>query len=865
MSISRRWPGIDHTANLANDDLEFEESVVSDEVRRRTQYLMGAARAAGASYGIVAETDPRAASSSIESPLLVRRNVSDKTKFDVVAGPAVTKLGDILYLTTTQELISPAVSLAAGDQFVIFLEYNTEDDTDTREPNVYRENVARRRVRLGDADLVSIERAETFQDTTVYSSDRKEHIVLLALITVAAENDGSLRLDVSLTTASLADNRPWFSPVDIEHRAMTGGAFTAFHGIGFNDLTSGSLTLYQQMCRHGMVLGRAQSYPGVPGLLCSEQIQVTYIDSDGTVTGTVGAKYVVLSRFPTRLLGVSSYNDPTVEIAARLLSGTNILVLHPDEYLTNANVYYAAVSAGEADPTQIVNNEVVFGQPAAGTEAVIAGGKAHETLLPQFTDAFGVSKTKISLGLAGPFPRRYQVWADGTGSLLLAPQILLCATALDRVGLAEFPLTGAPVASAKIIVGLTNTPDDASMNLTVRVSGVDANAGTQTTEDITFVAANYDPTPTIPTNDDAPGYYVKTATTFAADTVTVKVITKTAIASTALVMVLADLDPLVSSDLRDACPLAELTWTGQTISRIRDMRPVATTIAGASQTSPAKLAAQATLAAISHNSTVRANLLVADDLRDPRFASVARGTIKTTPLSDGLVSTRLPVQPSVDSDESLEGVYYSQALTLPDGSTGGQHLHVALFGEDAGHFLVMPNSGVAPFVQYRVGQKAGAAWGSWTTLAAATSGDKVSYFVSLGSDYTANFKIQFRIKGSIVGFAAFLRALDVYPKLVTLTDGASIATDASTGTTFMVTVTATARVMAAPTNLVAGETYRWIIKQGGAGSYTVTFNAIWKWTAGSAPAVNTATGTYAVITSTYDGTYLLSSSVINLS
>lgn len=64
---------------------------------------------------------------------------------------------------------------------------------------------------------------------------------------------------------------------------------------------------------------------------------------------------------------------------------------------------------------------------------------------------------------------------------------------------------------------------------------------------------------------------------------------------------------------------------------------------------------------------------------------------------------------------------------------------------------------------------------------------------------------------------------------VTLVDGANIATNAALGNNFTVTLTGSA-TMSAPTNPYDGQTITYRIVQGGAGSYTMTWNAVFDFT-----------------------------------
>lgn len=68
----------------------------------------------------------------------------------------------------------------------------------------------------------------------------------------------------------------------------------------------------------------------------------------------------------------------------------------------------------------------------------------------------------------------------------------------------------------------------------------------------------------------------------------------------------------------------------------------------------------------------------------------------------------------------------------------------------------------------------------------------------------------------------------------TLVDGATINWDTALGRTAYV-VLGDNRTMAAPTNLVDGQTYVLHVKQDGTGSRTLTWNAAFHWPGGSAP------------------------------
>jgi hypothetical protein len=91
----------------------------------------------------------------------------------------------------------------------------------------------------------------------------------------------------------------------------------------------------------------------------------------------------------------------------------------------------------------------------------------------------------------------------------------------------------------------------------------------------------------------------------------------------------------------------------------------------------------------------------------------------------------------------------------------------------------------------------------------------------------------------------------------TLTDGATVSWDTSLGRVATVTIGAS-RTMAAPTNLKVG-TYILSVIQGGSGSYTITWNGVFKWPAGVAPSLTTTVGARDLFTFYSDGTNLYGS------
>lgn len=103
--------------------------------------------------------------------------------------------------------------------------------------------------------------------------------------------------------------RPVFSGVDATHRSSS-TAYTSprnIHGIGFDDIVSGSLPLHKQLFDSGFAVAPA-SVHGIEGVQVQEQISSVNVSTDyfGTVTGIFCNRYLVLAHIP---LSVASLVD----------------------------------------------------------------------------------------------------------------------------------------------------------------------------------------------------------------------------------------------------------------------------------------------------------------------------------------------------------------------------------------------------------------------------------------------------------------------------------------------------------------------------------------------------------------------------
>lgn len=89
----------------------------------------------------------------------------------------------------------------------------------------------------------------------------------------------------------------------------------------------------------------------------------------------------------------------------------------------------------------------------------------------------------------------------------------------------------------------------------------------------------------------------------------------------------------------------------------------------------------------------------------------------------------------------------------------------------------------------------------------------------------------------------------------TLVDGASISWDASANQVTSVTLGGN-RTLAAPTNLMDGAVYLLMVIQDGTGSRTLSYNAVFKFTGGTAPTLTTTAAAKDILVFYSDGTNL---------
>ena len=103
-----------------------------------------------------------------------------------------------------------------------------------------------------------------------------------------------------------------------------------------------------------------------------------------------------------------------------------------------------------------------------------------------------------------------------------------------------------------------------------------------------------------------------------------------------------------------------------------------------------------------------------------------------------------------------------------------------------------------------------------------------------------------------------------YGTTVSLTNGATIATDCNLGNVFDVTLDGTSGTVASPTNLKNGATYIWVVRQDATGNRTVTWGSAFVWPQGIPADLSNNANEVDVVSGVSDGNYVYVDARTNL-
>jgi len=576
--------GLNYNSKLNIDDLTFASQATESAILERTRLVFGQGAITPARHGIVDSLDPRSANES-DRPLFVYVNESNSNHVNVTSGTIVCPNGAIVSNETlAEDILLSSSDLLENDIYVLFIE-NKIVESDSR---VTRYNTVENSKYIQSSDIIGCDTLSNFQNSVLYPVSRKDNLVAISVITVVSSSE----LQIDNTAFNYSFNRPWYSPVDVEHRSKIGSGVTTDtnpHGLTFNDLISGDLTLYEQMLSIGLILSKDDTIKGVSGFSCTEtiggttgsngQVSRVLVDYDGSVTsesrfGGQGSSYILLANYPTQITSFHLDSHKSLAIPFDHIRGTRIVVIpNPDKISSSASITYNRVLALEP-PAQILSNTLTFGQPDTTNDLIFSGGIAISQM----------SNPSIDFEKSGPIPREYTVYSLADGTLIKAPEVLVNSWLLDDIGNTIQTVSATMFGPAKLLLGLSDAISTSNMSITARIYGTDVD-GAKIQEDITF--SSYVDSYTI----------INTQQVFSAVT-NFQITNRIEDGPHSKIELWADLESETTLELNKLAKVSKINWNGKSITSIKDVRqitpvipPVGNRFDGASEIVPAIIGA----------------------------------------------------------------------------------------------------------------------------------------------------------------------------------------------------------------------------------------------------------------------------------
>lgn len=610
--MTKNIEGLNYDSKLSVDDLAFQADTVERELLDRTRIVFGAESLADPRYGVVDLVDPKTVTESeITRSLIVYSSTTNPLQINVASGTAVTPNGAIVRNPALIENMDLAQT-NANDINIVFIENTIIDGPPVRKT---RFNTSQETRRILDSTVVRVTLLDDFINPVTFPPARLENVVAIAVITVVETTSGN-EAQIDYTNVAYTFNRPWYSPVDIEHRSVLGSGTVTdsnAHGMAFGDLTSGSLTIFDQMLQTGAVLARDDALKGIPGTVCTETLTPARIltDTAGTVTadaryGGVGAKYVVLSKYPVAVTSFYSAAHKGRAIAWEHIPGTRYVVLPgPETFSTDAVIRYNEVFALEP-PAQVVSNNITFGQPETLTsELITTEGQQLTSMLNPSIDFDG----------SGAYPLVYTVYAKADGNLIRGPEPIQTSILLEDIGTTPTAITATFTGPSLLRVGLANANSVTTMAITIQLTGLDE-GGNQVVEDISFSGTTW-VSPTVPGSEVA-AQFVYTTNLYT-ELREIQVITRTDDGPNSLVQFWSNIESETTLSVNTMARAALVDWDGMAISKITDVRDVYKSI-------PPRENKYEGAASVTGVGGVLPSLIAVDDFRCPQYRDSATGS-----------------------------------------------------------------------------------------------------------------------------------------------------------------------------------------------------------------------------------------------
>jgi len=559
-------PGNNYNAPVGNKDMRFEQGIYRDEFLERMRLLFGHPDyLTVASWGIVAETDP-AASSVSSGPLWVTASTTDLT-VSVTPGIAVTKSGHWINLTAEQSTVSMS-TVETGGQNVVTIKFSTKDP-DERSPNEFGVPMFKRRLEQDDDAKIAV---YSMSQWNALSADSQNDHVPLALATIT-ETGGSQSVSVTLVNTTYTWLRPWFSPVDIAHRKMTGSgtvSATNPHGQSFNDLTVGNFTLPQLTSHVGMVVARDVSIGNMPGQVCEVDVPAGLIKTDdvsGSVTGVANTKYIVLDFYPLTVGAVYTQGNQSQQWAFQPQFRGQIIFQPAGSPLVpgSTDVTVLATKCDTLSPPAVSSSGISQTNFVAGSidanDAVIAAGKVY-------VSSHSVTLSSDMATDAGPVPMKYRYYFAG-GKVVRNPQTIVCATKLTAITGSGIVPSITQFDDGVVLAALDQAAAGASLSVKVKISGTDSDGAAA--EETLIFDSNWAQAPAgCSVNSSS---FQRGSTVFQSiDTVTLEENLNSG--SNAILHLWVVMDPVTATDLSYAAPIANVTWNGSKMCYVEDLRQI---------------------------------------------------------------------------------------------------------------------------------------------------------------------------------------------------------------------------------------------------------------------------------------------------
>ena len=237
-------------------------------------------------------------------------------------------------------------------------------------------------------------------------------------------------------------------------------------------------------------------------------------------------------------------------------------------------------------------------------------------------------------------------------------------------------------------------------------------------------------------------------------------------------------------------------------------------------------------------------------------------------LSNYTTTTLLPniiVQNTSNNTNYFSGqlpAYYTNATNISTGTLAWARMATGSVNTSASFTFDLPIAFSSNISVQKIATSAGNTGTTGQYLSVAANG-AVTWVNPAAFDTTLTYTFSNTITySSNVNFTGVINAAGANTLNQILTDTATITWNAGLGQIGKVTLAGN-RVMASPTNLKIA-TYILYVYQDATGSRTLTWNSVFKWTAGVAPTLSTTAGALDVFTFVSDGTYLYGSFLPNV-